>query len=86
MSHSHTKIPVSWRCLLNVCSWFLGSGPNRGRSPVEWGEILSVHLSVYPFVCLSVRTSVHPPWLALSPCRLALRPCWLALRPLQLAL
>ena len=29
---------------------FLGSGPDRGRSPVEWGEIpyvLSIHLSIH---------------------------------------
>ena len=25
---------------------FLGSGPDRGQSPVEWGEILFVHLSI----------------------------------------
>ena len=31
---------------------FLGSGPGRGRSPVEWGEILSVRSSVY--------SSIHP--------------------------
>ena len=27
---------------------FLGSGPGRGRSPVEWGEIPSVRSSVPP--------------------------------------
>ena len=25
-----------------------GSGPDRGRSPVEWGGISSVHLSIRP--------------------------------------
>ena len=25
-----------------------GSGPDRGRSPVEWGEIPSVHPFVHP--------------------------------------
>ena len=29
-------------------SAFLGSGPDRGRSPVEWGEIPSVRPSVPP--------------------------------------
>ena len=29
-----------------------GSGPNRGRCPVEWGEI--------PFVRSSVRPSIRP--------------------------
>ena len=45
--------------------WFLGSGPDRGRSPVEWGDFLFVH----PFVRPS-----PPAWLAL-------RPDWLALGP-----
>ena len=40
---------------LIFCS-FLGSGPDRGQSPVEWGDF-SVRLSVCPFVHLSVRTS-----------------------------
>ena len=35
---------------------FLGSGPGRGRSPVEWGDFPSVR----PYVRLSVRTSVPP--------------------------
>ena len=30
--------------------YFLGSGPDRGRSPVEWGEIPSVRPSVRPSV------------------------------------
>ena len=30
-----------------------GSGPDRGRSPVEWGD--------FPFVRTYVRTSVRPP-------------------------
>ena len=34
-------------------SAFLGSGPNWGRSPVEWGA--------FPSVRPSVRTYVHPP-------------------------
>ena len=56
---------------------FWGSGPNRGQSPVEWGEILFVYLTIRPSALV---------WLALRPCWLALTPCWLALRPLQLAL
>ena len=47
---------------------FLGSGPDRGQSPVEWGEI--------PYVRPYVRTS--PLWLALRPCWLAPRPLQLA--------
>ena len=38
-----------------------GSGPDRGRSPVEWGDFPSVRPSV-------------PPRLALRPSQLALRP------------
>ena len=30
--------------------WFLGSGPDRGRSPVEWGDFLSVCPFVRPYV------------------------------------
>ena len=37
-----------------------GSGPDRGQSPVEWGEIPSVHLSVRPSISPSIRQSVHP--------------------------
>ena len=57
-----------------------GSGPDRGQSPVEWGD--------FPSVCLSV----HPPseawlagWLGLRPGWLGLRPGWLDLRPAGLA-
>ena len=28
--------------------FFLGSGPDRGLSLVEWGDLLSIHLSVCP--------------------------------------
>ena len=34
---------------------FLGSGPDRGQSPVEWGEIPSVCTSKHPYICMSVR-------------------------------
>ena len=37
---------------------FLGSGPDRGRSPVEWGD--------FPYVRPYVRTSVPPLW-AIQP-------------------
>ena len=36
--------------------YFLGSGPDRGRSPVEWGDFLSVRTSVRTYV----RPSVPP--------------------------
>ena len=38
--------------LLPLAIHFLGSGPDRGQSPVEWGD--------FPFVRLSVRPSVRP--------------------------
>ena len=66
-----------------------GSGPDRGRSPVEWEDFLSV--------CPFVRPSVHSPLWAIQPGlrpsqpslkpetwlvgRLGLRPGWLGLRP-----
>ena len=50
-----------------------GSGPDRGRSPVEWGDFPSVRLSVCP--------SVHPfPPLGHPP-RPWLRAGWMGLRP-----
>ena len=74
-----------------------GSGPDRGQSPVEWGDFPFVR----PSVCPSVRPS--PPSRAQEPARQALdpasqaseparqaseplRPGWLALRPGWLAL
>ena len=59
--------------LYNIFFPFLGSGSDRGQSPVEW-----VHISVRP--------SVHPPstvWPSIIPSvRLSIRPlCWLDLRP-----
>ena len=54
-----------------------GSGPDRGRSPVEWGDFPSirtfVHLSVRP----SVRLSIPPIW-AIQP---GLRPSQQSLKP-----
>ena len=81
--------------------WFLGSGSDRGQSPVEWGD--------FPYVRTSVHPSVHPPLEGprasqvgfrpiqpglrasqasepLRPGWLALRPAWLALKPAWLAL
>ena len=31
--------------------FFLGSEPNMGRSPVEWGEIPYVRPSIHPSIC-----------------------------------
>ena len=46
-------VPMSKKVLTHSDVSFLGSGPDRGRSPVEWGEI--------PFVRSFVRSSVPPP-------------------------
>ena len=49
-----------------------GSGPDRGQSPVEWGD--------FPFVRSSVRMFVCPPLWAIQP---GLRPSQPGLRPSQ---
>ena len=38
---------------------FLGSGPDRGRSPVEWGDFPSVRLFVRPFIRPFIRPFVR---------------------------
>ena len=50
----------------------MGSGPDRGQSPVEWGEILSVHMSVCPSVRLFVRSPGASCW-GLRACQRRLR-------------
>ena len=49
---------IKWSAVPLSCSTFLGSlggkqgsGPNKGQSPVEWGD--------FPYVCSSVRPSVR---------------------------
>ena len=51
-----------------------GSGPDRGQSPVEWGD--------FPFVCPSVFPSTHPPLWTIQP---GLKPGWLAVWASDLA-
>ena len=36
-----------------------GSGPDKGKSPVEWGEISSIHPSSRPSIRPSIRPSVY---------------------------
>ena len=58
-----------------------GSGPDRGRSPVEWGDFPSIHLYVRPFPPSRVQELARQ---ALDPANQASepqRPGWLALRP-----
>ena len=40
-------VKASKSTLSSTRAAFLGSGPNRGRSPVEWRDFLSVRLSVH---------------------------------------
>ena len=68
-----------------------GSGPNRGQSPVEWGDFPSIHLFISPLwnIQLGLRPSqpgLKPEawlagWLGLRSGWLGLRPGWLGLRP-----
>ena len=52
----HSK-GLSYLFLKIIYSLF-GQRPGRGRSPVEWGDFLSVRPSVRSFVRLSVRPPV----------------------------
>ena len=54
--------------LLGFHGGMQGSGPDRGQSPVEWGDFLSICLSVCPPLW-----AIHPGWLGL-------RPGWMAQR------
>ena len=59
-------------CISIIISYFLGSGPDRGPSPVEWGEIpyestyirMCIHAYirtyVLTYVCMYVHTSLPP--------------------------
>ena len=56
-------------------NWFLGSGPNRGRSPVKWGDFPFIRPFVYPFEAWLVGSEA---WLAGSEAWLAGSEAWLA--------
>ena len=65
---------------------FLGSGPNRGQNPVEWGDFLSVCLYICPpsgpsSQAWSLRLGWLAGWLGLRPGWLGVRPGWPELRP-----
>ena len=72
---------------LGYLFFFLGSGPDRGRSPVEWGDFPSVRTFVRPSIPplwnLAGWLGLSPGWLGLWPGWLGLRPGWLVLRPAQ---
>ena len=57
-----------------------GSGPDRGQSPVESGDFLSVCTYVCPFVYPSPLWAIHP---GLRPSQPDLRPSQPGLRPSQ---
>ena len=60
---------------------FLGSGPNRGRSPVEWGDFPSVRTFVRTFIRTSVPPLGHPASQpSLMPNQPSLRPSQSGLR------
>ena len=52
-------IKMSFSASVSFFHFFLGSGPDRGRSPVEWGDFPSVRLFVCSFVHLLVCLFVH---------------------------
>ena len=61
------QLLVNWQSS-NSC--FLGSSPDRGQSPIEWGNFRSVCMSVRPSPWLTLRTpwlGLRPPWLAPEP-------------------
>ena len=72
--------------ILNMALLFLGSSPDRGQSPVEWGQILYIITSI----CTSVpRGSLAGPRAPLAGPQTplaAIRPLWQALRSLWQAL
>ena len=96
------RVPKSWSAkeftlllsmfeLTLLIHVFLGSGPDRGQSPVEWGDFPSVSPFVRPFVRPSpplwaIQPGLRPSQPSLKPetwlagC-LGLRPGWLGLRP-----
>ena len=47
-------------CCCCCCCCFLGSGPDMGRSPVEWGDFPSVRLSVPPPLGHPARPEAQP--------------------------
>ena len=61
-----------------------GSGPDRGRSPVEWGDFLSIRSFVRPSIRSppwAIQPGLRPGWLGLRTGWLGLRPGWLGLSP-----
>ena len=64
-AHPYTTNVFVYTALFSFILSFLGSGPDRGQSPVKWGDFLpvclsvrlSIHPSVHLFVCLSVHLS-----------------------------
>ena len=93
-SHSPPNFPSSsstpsCSSCSSSCS-FLGSGPDRGRSPVEWGDFLFVRPFVRPFHCpsplLTIQPGLRPSQPGLRPSQPGLNPSQPGLRPSQLSL
>ena len=71
---------IKWSAVPSPCSTFLGSlgrkhgsGPNRGQSPVEWGDFPSVH----PFISPAINQR------GLTACQRGLKNSWRGLRAIQ---
>ena len=73
----------------SVYPCFLGSGPDRGQSPVEWGDFPSVRPSIRPSIRPYIRTSVRtyvPPLEGPRASQAGLRPSQSGLRASQAGL
>ena len=62
MAQKEHKLSLKW------LRPFLGSGPGKGQSPVEWGEIPSVRPSVSPWGLPVEALEQAPSGLQLCPC------------------
>ena len=82
MAQKELKLSLKW------LPPFLGSGPGKGRSPVEWGETPSIRPYIRPPEPLwqALRQALKPYWQFLRTLLVGLRPLHPALRPLLLAL
>ena len=62
---------------------FLGSGPDRGRSPVEWGNFLSVHPFIRSSPLWAIQSGLKPSQPGTRPIQSGIRPSLAYLTPRQ---